>query len=333
MEFPPIYPKLSNVEMDYDYPYEIVKHCSEQLDWLLCKQVPSDYDKAYSYFTYLGQNAKLLSGDALRDLQEKREFFGKLSFKLGGYRMCVSSIATTCDDHYCNDEILRGIMSWLQYKYPSSYNNVTIFDSFLLLKYADKNMKTHDRIGIYNYSYHSVRSWFRKRNEAMPNPLEHEKIIMFCNQGEDHWYLCCIFPKKKVIEQYNSYGRNNETLYAAFNWLRDECKDQGIDWNDDDWKLRIRRVPHQENSHCCGLFAVYYAHLVSSGVPFSVTQSGVLSQLCKKAAFSLAFGTWKTQYHAILKGEKSILPVLDKKAKKMFSFLKKIWYWKQWKAC
>jgi len=163
MEFPPIYPKLSDVEMDNDYPYEIVEHCPKLLDWLLCKQVPSDYDKAYSYFTYLGQNARLLSGDALRALQEKRDFFGKLHFKLGGYRMCVSSIATTCDDHFCNDEILHGIMSWLQYQYPSSYNNVTIFDSFLLLKYADKKMKTHDQIGTYNYSYNSVRSWFRKR--------------------------------------------------------------------------------------------------------------------------------------------------------------------------
>ena len=61
--------------------------------------------------------------------------------------------------------------------------------------------------------------------------MEYNKILVLYNITARHWYVIGIFPKKKIIMNFDSLGGGDpEGLNAAFNWLHDECMDQDVNF-------------------------------------------------------------------------------------------------------
>lgn len=83
-----------------------------------------------------------------------------------------------------------------------------------------------DRCEKYNYG--AVQTfWQSKFGGKSPNPdnpktnlLSYEKIIFIYNVSHLHWFVIAIFPKKCVIESFDSLaGTYANPIKATYNWL------------------------------------------------------------------------------------------------------------------
>ena len=91
---------------------------------------------------------------------------------------------------------------------------------------------------------------------------------MLCYCDDMHWSLYVVYPHQKTVEEYNSAGTNVNALWAVFNWYRDNCHQQQITINDEEWKLLhlCPNIPQQNDTNSCGLWTAFFALCVGVGM-------------------------------------------------------------------
>ena len=116
----------------------------------------------------------------------------------------------------------------------------------------------------------------------------------------------CIFPKQHIIEAYDSLKENDatEALQAAYNWIHDECYDQGVAEWDDDWMLYQNRpgIPLQGATYDCCVFMSAFTFYIDQGLNVRDIDSEKLSLYGWKRMFAILYQYWKKQHCLKFKG-------------------------------
>jgi sentrin-specific protease 1 len=147
------------------------------------------------------------------------------------------------------------------------------------------------------YCYTNVRRWTRK--------LHHEKdifgrdcIVVPINIGNSHWTWACIFPKRRRIEYYDSFGGGGQRYCKALlRFLVDDANDKRDrpdrkgspvhDFDPEGWVLSDAEVPQQGNGYDCGVFTCVGALHLSRNMPMDSFSQGDMPFFRESIALSV----------------------------------------------
>ena len=114
----------------------------------------------------------------------------------------------------------------------------------------------------------------------------------FFNDTNIHWYIVGIFPQTRTIEGFDPLHPNcARGVHAVFNWLRDECYDQQIPFQDEEWTLQSWRPSCrlQKDGFNCGIYMLQIAHLIAQGAPLNVFDNAKFWTNAQKNLFKLLY--------------------------------------------
>jgi sentrin-specific protease 1 len=125
------------------------------------------------------------------------------------------------------------------------------------------------------YNYDEVKNW-TTREKLGYDALLCETIIVPVNQGNFHWVLATVEPRKKRVRLYDSLlGEDHFLLDCLKRWVRDEYenkKGEAVDTSG--WAAEHpKEIPRQMNGCDCGVFMLKYADYIASGCPLTFTQA------------------------------------------------------------
>ncbi|ORY20376.1 cysteine proteinase [Rhizoclosmatium globosum] len=180
-------------------------------------------------------------------------------------RVQVSALQTLKPRQWLNDEVLdeygRLIME-RSLKHGSDtgfhYSKIHIHSCFFFTTLSKQG-------------YKNVARWSKSFNTF---DLD---LLLFPIHTTNHWSLGVVDFKKKSIEYYDSFGRENPAFfkltreYLRSEWLSKKCKGA---FPDRIWKAQCRRdIPRQSNSWDCGLFVCRYMECLSRNGSWDFAQN------------------------------------------------------------
>lgn len=151
-----------------------------------------------------------------------------------------------------------------------SLPKVHVFNTFFVSKLLE------ERGG---YNFRNVRRWTRK-----VKIFEMDVVIVPVNQGNTHWTMAAIFPKKREIRFYDSMGsKGRRYLNGLKRYIIDEWADKqerhkldsSTKPDPEAWRLISTgtSVPQQHNGVDCGVFVCAFAECLACGYDLDFSQS------------------------------------------------------------
>lgn len=127
-------------------------------------------------------------------------------------------------------------------------NRMFIFNSYFM-----KKLLIHDR---------NIVRWFAKSRER-ENLDNVTRFVFPFNIDNVHWVLIVVDRKMKVIEVYDSLEQRIN-VFNAVNTLKQILTQ--FHWAEQHWKVEDKRMFTQPNSYDCGVYMIFTAVCLESGV-------------------------------------------------------------------
>lgn len=211
---------------------------------------------------------------------------------LQGIRREISKSKPELDAHIVVIEKFKISMTWEKF---SGLNPNTWFNDDILLFYmellaswdAELCKREPTRVPCFYHNTHfmdkltnekkscayaQVKQWTKK-----VNVFALDKIFVPINIPDQHWMLCVVFMKERVIRFYDSMGSaGSQYMERVKGWLKNEYDDKkdkyGLtDLMLDEWQTEstLNSVPQQTNGDDCGLFVAMFMDYMSENLPLT----------------------------------------------------------------
>ena len=164
-----------------------------------------------------------------------------------------------------------------------SYKRAFMLDPYFYTKMVHKGKFEYDR----------VRKWGAKTNIDLPNL---DMVLVPALINGNHWVLGCLYLSEKKVLYLDPYRKSDfqNVIRHVLMWFKNEAEHRfnnylATFWKDiDRWTIieNPSGYPCQKDGSSCGIFVLYYADFLSTGLLPCFKQS-FIRLLRKRAAISL----------------------------------------------
>lgn len=183
-------------------------------------------------------------------------------------KLSEGDLSTIKDTNWFNDQVINLYMELINIRSKTDSNlpKTYAFNTFLYISYLR--------------NYNRVKNFTKNLNLT-----EYDLVLIPIHQNA-HWRLIAVRPKTKLIEYYDSLGRDGSPiLETIFKYLKEDWEDkhkQKLDRSE--WKLvTMQSIPLQNNSYDCGPFICKYADLLSKAQPLNFTSQNLRDEIYENA--------------------------------------------------
>lgn len=156
-----------------------------------------------------------------------------------------------CPGSWLNDNIINDYLAVLQTRSQDGPIQVLPLDSFFMRDLI------HRRLAVAAKSFKKI------------DPLNVDLLLVpYHREKQNHWALITAWPKRRIIESYDSLGWSNRLpMYELFNALRWYAVSHDRERSSAAWHLKDTppSCPLQRNNYDCGVYLLWFAERLARG--------------------------------------------------------------------